>query len=66
MNTKNYLKMFEGLAENGELPRELYDSLVAKIQERGKMTKDIYDYYLTELEKRRLFDVDGAPFDTNK
>lgn len=66
MNTKKYLKMFEELADSGEIPRELYDSLVAKIQERGKMTKSIYDYYLTELEKRRLFDVDGAPFDTNK
>lgn len=64
MNTKKYLKMFEGLAENGEIPRELYDNLVAKIGERGKMTKSIYNYYLTELEKLRLFDVDGAPFDT--
>lgn len=66
MNTEKYLQMFEALAANGEIPRELYDSLVAKIRERGKMTKSIYYYYLTELEKRRLFDVDGAPFDTER
>lgn len=66
MNTKKYLKMFEELAQKGEIPDELYAGLVARINEAGKMTKDVYRYYLSELEKRRLFDVDGAPFDTNK
>ena len=66
MNTKKYLAMFARLAENDEIPRWLYDKLLAKVASGGKMTKSIYGYYLTELEKLRLFDVDGAPFDTNK
>ena len=66
MNTKKYLAMFGSLAENDKIPRYLYDELMARVAKSGKMTKDIYAYYLTELEKLRLFDVDGAPFDTNK
>lgn len=66
MNTKKYLALFAELAEKDEIPRGLYDSLLAQIAAKGKMTKDIYAYYLTELEKLRAFDVDGAPFDTDK
>lgn len=66
MNTKKYLAFFGSLAESGELPRDIYDLMLARIAEKGKMTKSIYAEYLAELEKRRLFDVDGAPFDTNK
>ena len=65
MNTKKYLHMFGELAERDEIPRELYDTLVAKIAENGgRMDKRIYKIYLSELEKRRLFDVDGAPYVT--
>ena len=66
MNTKKYLAMFERLAENNEIPQALYDKLTADIKAAGKMTKGIYAEYLSELEKLGLFDVDGAPFDTNK
>ncbi|MCH5155594.1 MAG: 1-acyl-sn-glycerol-3-phosphate acyltransferase [Clostridiales bacterium] len=66
MNTKKYLAMFGELAENGQIPQELYDRLLAEVEKSGKMTKSIYNYYLNELERLRLFDVDGAPFDTNK
>ena len=66
MNTKKYLAMFGSLAENDEIPRWLYDKMLAEIAANGKMTKSIYNDYLTELEKLRLFDVDGAPFDTDK
>ena len=64
MNTKKYLAMFGELAEKGNLPRDVYDLMIAEIAKSGKMTRSIYDRYLLELEKRRLFDVDGAPFDT--
>ena len=66
MNTKKYMAMFGELAQKDEIPRSLYEELIAEIAKSGKMTKSIYNYYLTELEKLRLFDVDGAPFDTNK
>lgn len=66
MNTKKYLAFFASLAEKDELPRDIYDLMLSRIAEKGKMTKRIYAEYLDELEKRRLFDVDGAPFDTNK
>lgn len=66
MNTKKYLAMFSHLAENDEIPRSLYDKLLSDVAKSGKMTKSIYNDYLTELEKLRLFDVDGAPFDTRK
>ncbi|MDE7406644.1 MAG: 1-acyl-sn-glycerol-3-phosphate acyltransferase [Clostridiales bacterium] len=66
MNTKQYMAMFARLAESGELPRDLYDKMLAEIAQKGKMTKSIYNDYLTELERRRLFDVDGAPFTTEK
>ena len=66
MNTKQYLQMFAHLAETDEIPRDLYDKLMAAIAARGKMTKSIYREYLLELERRRLFDVDGAPFTTEK
>lgn len=66
MNTKSYLAMFGELAEKGEIPRSLYDKMLARIAAEGKMTKAIYAEYLDELEKNRLFDVDGAPFDTAK
>ena len=38
MNTKKYLAMFGRLAENGEIPKWLYDKLTAEIEEAGKMT----------------------------
>lgn len=63
MNTKRYLAMFGELAQKGDLPQDVYDIVLAEIQKSGKMTRSIYDRYLLELEKRRLFDVDGAPFD---
>lgn len=66
MNTKAYLRLFGELAEKDEIPRDLYDTVVAEIAKDGKMTKRVYSLYLQELEKRRLFDVDGAPFDTRK
>lgn len=66
MNTEKYLKLFGTLAESGELPRDVYDKVVAEIAVDGKMTKRVYSVYLEELEKRRLFDVDGAPFDVRK
>ena len=64
MNTKKYLAMFGELAQKGDLPQDVYDIVLDEIQKSGKMTRSIYDRYLLELEKRRLFDVDGAPFDT--
>lgn len=64
MNTEKYLHFFGELAEKGELPRDVYDKVVAEIAKDGKMTKRVYGVYLDELEKRRLFDVDGAPFTT--
>lgn len=65
MNTKKYLALFGSMAEKGEIPRELYDLLVAEIAaDKGKMTKRVYALFLDELEKRGLFDADGAPFDT--
>ena len=66
MNTRKYLAMFGQIAEKGEMPRELYDKMLACVAAEGKMTKAVYAEYLAELEKRRLFDVDGAPFDTDK
>lgn len=66
MNTKKYLHFFGKLAESGELPRDVYDKVVAEIAKDGKMTKRVYGIYLDELEKRRLFDVDGSPFTTDK
>ena len=64
MNTKNYMALFASMAEKNELPRDLYDMLMSEIAKNGKMTKRIYEKYLDELERRRLFDADGAPFDT--
>ena len=65
MNAKKYLHMFGELAERNEIPRELYDLLVAKIAENGgRMDKRVYKTYLSELEKRGLFDAEGAPFVT--
>lgn len=67
MNTAQYLAMFGKLAEEDKIPRELYDKLTSEIAaDGGRMTKRVYKLYLNELEKRRLFDVDGAPFDTKK
>ena len=66
MNTKQYMAMFARLAENNEIPRDLYDKMLAEIAQKGKMTKSIYNDYLTELERRGLFDVDGAPYTTEK
>ncbi len=66
MNTKRYLQMFGELAEQDAIPRALYDRLFAEIAAEGKMTKRIYRLYLDELERLRLFDTEGAPFDTEK
>ncbi len=64
MNTKAYLRFFGELAEKDEIPRDVYDTVVAEIAKDGKMTERVYSLYLQELEKRRMFDTDGAPFDT--
>ena len=65
MNAKKYLHMFGELAERNEIPRDLYDMLVAKIAENGgRMNRRVYDFYLSELEKRGLFDAEGAPYVT--
>lgn len=64
MNTKKYLALFADMTDKGELPRDVYDLMMSEIAREGKMTKRIYALYLDELEKRALFDVDGAPFDT--
>ncbi len=64
MKTKAYKKLFESLHDNGEIPDELYSLLLEKIAADGKMNMRIYEMYLRELERRRLFSVDGAPFDT--
>lgn len=64
MNTKAYLGLFKYSLDAGELPQDLYDEVVAKVEAEGKMTKKIYYEYLDELERRRLFDVDGTPFNT--
>lgn len=64
MNTKAYLGLLKYSLDSGELPQDLYDETVAKINARGKMTKKIYYEYLTELERRGLFQVDGTPFNT--
>lgn len=66
MNTEKYLALFADMTEKGELPRDIYDLVLSEIAHDGKMNKRIYALYLDELEKRRLFDVDGAPFDTAK
>ncbi len=65
MNTESYLAMFASLAESDEIPRDLYDKMLASIAAEGKMTKRIYTEYLRELEMRRLFTAEGAPFDTD-
>ena len=64
MNTKKYLALFASMAERDELPRDLYDMLLAEIAKNGGMNKRIYSMYLDELERRGMFDTDGAPFDT--
>lgn len=64
MNTRAYLRMFGELAENGELPMELYRALLDEIVRDGKMTKRVYAFYIAELERRRLFDVAGTPYTT--
>lgn len=67
MNTKKYLRFFAELAEDGKIPLELYDRMLAEIaKEGGRMNKRVYAVYLDELEKLRAFDVDGSPFDTEK
>lgn len=66
MNTKAYVRMFGELADKGELPPDLYKTLLDEIAADGKMTKRVYALYINELERRRLFDVDGTPFKTEK
>ncbi len=65
MNTKAYLGLFKYSLDAGDIPQDLYDEVVAKVEAEGKMTKRIYYEYLDELERRRLFDVDGTPFNTD-
>lgn len=64
MNTKAYLGLFKYSLDAGDIPQDLYDWVTAKVAERGKMTKRIYYEYIDELERRRLFDTDGTPFNT--
>lgn len=66
MNTEKYMRFFAELAEKDEIPRDVYDTVMAEIAKDGKMTKRVYGIYLDELEKRGLFDAEGAPFDTEK
>lgn len=64
MNTKKYKELLQYSLEHGDIPQDLYDRMLAEIARDGKMNKRIYGLYLSELEARRLFFVDGAPFDT--
>lgn len=64
MNTENYCKLIEYSYNAGELPQDLYDDVMQKIKQNGKINRQIYNWYLDELERRRLFYVDGTPFNT--
>lgn len=56
--------MFKDLLDSGELPQDVYDRVVAEMEVDGKMTMRVYNIYLEELERRRLFSVCGAPYNT--
>ena len=64
MKTKKYKNFFTSLFRAGELPEDLYNALLAKMDEQGGMNGCVYEFYLTELERRGLFEVDGTPFST--
>lgn len=64
MNTKKYCQLIGYSYNAGELPQDLYDEVMQKIKQNGKITLQIYNWYLAELERRRLFYVDGTPFNT--
>ncbi len=64
MKTKKYRKFFTSLYEAGDIPEDLYDALMGKLDEEGKMNKRVYEFFLSELERRRLFEVDGTPYST--
>lgn len=61
MNTEKYLKFLRRSLDEGEIPRELYDVMVAEIEKSGKMNRKIYRFFLSELERRRLFNVKTEP-----
>ena len=62
MNTKSYKKLIQYSLDHGQIPRDLYDTVMAEIEKDGKMTERVYALYLDELERRRLFEADGTPF----
>ena len=64
MSTEKYKKFFKRLYDDGQIPEDLYIRLQAEIVKDGKMTKRVYGVFLKELERRRMFDVDGTPYDT--
>ena len=61
MNTEKYLTFLKQSVDEGEIPQELYDLMVAKIAETGKMNRKLYRFFLTELERRRLFHAKSEP-----
>lgn len=64
MKTKKYKRFFKSLFEAGDIPEDLYNSLIAKIDEQGRMNGRVYEFFLSELERRALFEVDGTPYST--
>ena len=63
MNTEKYLTFLKQSVDEGEIPQELYELMVAKIAETGKMNGKLYRFFLSELERRRLFNVKTYPVD---
>ena len=59
MNTKAYLRFFGELAEKDEIPRDVYDTVVAEIAKDGKMTERVYSLYLQELVRHEKQRKDG-------
>lgn len=63
MNTKAYKLHYKRLLDEGKIPAEFYDNLMAAIAEKGKMTHEIFNKnILEELERYRLFDVPAVPY----
>ncbi len=65
MRTEAYKELFAYSLKEGHIPQDVYDWIIGEIDANdGKLTLDLYNRYLAELEKRRLFDADGTPFNT--
>lgn len=64
MKTKKYRRFFTSLYEAGDIPEDLYNALIDKLEQEGKMNNRVYEFFLNELERRGLFEVDGTPFST--